>query len=215
MLKISQFIFNHFGENTFLAVDHATKEAAVIDPGMMNSEECKVFTDFISKNNIKLTQIILTHGHIDHCLGVGYVVDKYGVPVKGHEKDEFLLAGISEQARRFGMNKTEHKEITFDVKLKDGDIIKIGESRLLVIHVPGHSPGGIVLYDEADKIAFAGDSIFEGSIGRTDLEGGDFPTLIHSLKSKILSLPENTILLPGHGDPTTVKNEKDSNPFLK
>lgn len=215
MLKIHIFEVNNFGENTYIAVDTATNEAAVIDPGFLLDGEADAFDRFVKDNGIAVTQVILTHAHLDHCFGVGHVVDKYGVPVKGHILDRPLAASVRQQAARFGMAGVFKQGVDFDVTLTDGDIIEIGRSRLQVVHTPGHSPGGIVLYDSADNLAFVGDSIFEQSIGRTDLEGGDYDTLISSLKSKVLSLPPETMLLPGHGRPTTVAAEAAANPFLK
>lgn len=215
MLNITRFVVNNFSENTYLAVDKATQQGAIIDPGMLYDEERDAVSHFIKENGITLTQIILTHAHLDHCFGVDYVKTKFGVPVKGHKHDASLAAALSEQGRRFGMGNVLNHDITFDVELKDGDVIEIGESTLEVIHVPGHSAGGIVLYDREDGIAFVGDSIFRGSIGRTDLEGGNFETLINSLRTKVLSLPDETRLLPGHDATTTVGDEKQHNPFLK
>lgn len=214
MLNITRFIFNNFGENTFLAVDEATGEAAVIDPGMLSEREKEAFSRYIEDNHVKLTQIILTHAHLDHCFGANYVRTKYGIPVKAHAADEPLAKVLHLQTRSFGMQQAVSEGVEFDVRLKENDIISIGESRLRVIHVPGHSPGGIALYDERDGLAFVGDSIFAGSIGRTDLEGGDYKTLIDSLKTKILTLPYKTVLIPGHGEATTVASEKKTNPFL-
>ena len=214
MLKIVRFVFNAFGENTYLTIDAATNQAAVIDPGMVSTAEQDALDKYIRQNDIKLTQIILTHAHIDHILGAGYVKDKYGAVIKAHPADGFIAQSANLQAQRFGM-KNSIDPVSFDIELKDGDEIQIGESSLAVIHLPGHSPGGIVLYDRDDNVAFTGDSIFEGSIGRTDLEGGDYHTLVKALKDKVLTLPGDTILLPGHGEPTNVNNEKATNPYLK
>ncbi len=215
MLQIHQFVFNNFGENTYLAVDKATNEAAIIDPGMLYDEEKAAIDKYIVEHGIKLTQVILTHAHLDHCFGADFIKTKYGVPVKAHEADSPLAAALAGQGARFGMGNVLKNGLEFDVKLKDGDVINIGESRLEVIHVPGHSPGGIALYDKADNVAFVGDSIFAGSIGRTDLEGGDMATLVGALKNRILTLPDNTYLLPGHGEVTTVKDERARNPYLR
>lgn len=215
MLQIHQFVFNNFEENTYIAVDKATGIAAIIDPGMLYDEEKSAIEKYITEHDIKLNQIILTHAHLDHCFGAEYVKSRFGVPVKAHEADAALAAGFAQQGARFGMGKVLKNGIEFDVTLHDGDIIDIGESKLDVIHVPGHSKGGIVLYDKADGVAFVGDSIFAGSIGRTDLEGGDHATLINALKTKVLTLPDNTYLLPGHGEVTTVRNEREHNPYLR
>lgn len=215
MLQIHQFVFNNFEENTYIAVDKATGLAAIIDPGMLYDEEKSAIEKYITEHDIKLNQIILTHAHLDHCFGAEYVKSRFGVPVKAHEADASLAAGLAQQGARFGMGKVLKNGIVFDVTLRDGDTIDIGESKLDVIHVPGHSKGGIVLYDKADGVAFVGDSIFAGSIGRTDLEGGDHATLINALKTKVLTLPDNTYLLPGHGEVTTVRNEREHNPYLR
>ena len=214
MLKVIRFIFNHFEENTYLVIDSATNDCAIIDPGMLNANEQNALDREIADSGAKLTQIILTHAHLDHCFGAEYVHNRYGAPVKAHKEDEFLAKKLFDQACRFGLGGIVASGLEFDVTLEEGDIIYIGQSTLKVIHVPGHSPGGIVLYSEDDKVAFVGDSIFKGSIGRTDLDGGNHATLINSLRKKILTLPEDTVLLSGHGDPTTVKNERDTNPFL-
>lgn len=215
MLNITRFTFNNFEENTFLAVDKDTKQCAVIDPGMLTSEEKLFFDNYIIENGLTLTQVILTHSHLDHCFGANYVKTRYGVPIKAHKDEEAAAANVHLQTMRFGMFNVMDRGVELDVKLKDGDRIELGNSCFTVLHVPGHSPGGIVLYDEVDGVAFVGDSIFQGSIGRTDLPGGDYATLIDSLKTKILNLPDKTVLLSGHGDPTTVANERASNPFLK
>ena len=214
MLKVKRFIFNNFEENTYIAFDSETKQGAIIDPGMLLGHERKAIDDFIAENGIKLNQIILTHAHLDHCFGVEYVKTHYGTPIKAHEKDAPLVSALNSQAMRFGMINLFQKGFDVDIKLNEGDEVKIGDSCLTVLHLPGHSPGGMVLYDKADKLAFVGDSIFESSIGRTDLEGGDYKTLINSLKTKVLTLPDDTILLSGHGEPTTVAREKKYNPYL-
>ena len=161
-----------------------------------------------------MTQIILTHGHLDHCFGADYVRSRYGTPIKAHSDDIPLTDMLGVQAERFGMGKHFPKGISIDVQLKDGDTIEIGESRLEVIHVPGHSPGGIALYDKADGYVISGDSLFRGSIGRTALPGGNHATLVNAVRNRLLSLPENTMILPGHGDFTRVGIEKKSNPYL-
>lgn len=214
MLQVKQFVFNHFDENTYLAVDTETRQAAVIDPGMLTGQERTAFENFIKDNNITLTQVILTHGHLDHCFGADFVRNRYGVPVKVHTADAPLAAHIHEQGKHFGLGKLVDHGVENTVTLKDGDVIEIGNSRLEVIHVPGHSPGGIALYDKADGLLFSGDSLFRGSIGRTDLEGGDHKTLLNSLRNRILTLPDDTLVLPGHGNFTRTGIEKSSNPYL-
>lgn len=215
MLKVRKFIVNNFEENTYLVIDSETNKAAIVDPGMLTARERSRFDEFISKENIKIDQVILTHAHLDHCFGATYVHDQYGVPVKGHADDEPLLKGVKEQSARFGMAGVFTSEPSFDVRLKDGDTIQIGDGALEVIHVPGHSPGGIALYSPADGFVIVGDSLFKGSIGRTDLPGGDHATLLDSINKRLFNLPGDTLVLPGHGLVTTIANEKATNPFFR
>ena len=214
MLTITRFQFNMFGENTYLLVDSATSEAAVVDPGMFYPEEYKAFDDYISGHHVQLKQIINTHLHLDHCFGADYVKTKYGAPVSAHEADAPLGANIPDQSRRFGIRE-EQQAVGIDVKLHDGDTVAIGSGSLRVLHVPGHSPGGIALYCAAQHFVLVGDSLFQGSVGRTDLPGGDHSTLVASIRARLLTLPPDTTVLPGHGDPTTIEAELRSNPFLR
>lgn len=214
MLSVKRLTVNNFEENTYLIIDEATKECAVVDPGMIKSHELAALDRYIEGNGLKPTQVILTHGHIDHCFGANYVKTKYGVPAKAHTNEQDMLRYLPEQAVRFGLGGIVKEGVEVDVPLNDGDRIAVGESEINVIHIPGHSRGGIVLYDSADGWAIVGDSIFRGSIGRTDLPGGDYDALTENLKSKILTLPPETVLFPGHGEATTVGTESKTNPFL-
>lgn len=213
MLEISRLEFNPFGENTYLLIDSATKEAAVVDPGMIDAREQKAFDKALADSGAKLTQIINTHMHLDHCFGANYVKQAYAVPMKAHSADAALGLGISDQMAKFGMRGGIPVEI--DVPLSDGDTISIGQNRLQVIHVPGHSAGGIALYYKEGGVLLSGDSLFKGSVGRTDLLGGDFTQLIASIKNKLLALPDDTVVLPGHGGPTTIGQERAHNLFLR
>ncbi|MDO5394836.1 MAG: MBL fold metallo-hydrolase [Bacteroidales bacterium] len=213
MLKIKQFIFNPFDENTYLLVDEATRRAAVVDPGMFNDREQEVFDSYVKANDIEITQIINTHMHLDHCFGDNYVADRYSAKVSAHIADESLAAGLRQQCLRFGMDMYA-TPVEINVKLEDGDVIKIGDSSLRVIHIPGHSPGGIALYDAEDKILISGDSLFEGSIGRTDLPGGSHSELVNAVRTRLLTLPADTKVLPGHGPSTTIGRERQFNPYL-
>lgn len=212
-MQIAIFQFSLFGINTYLVWDPDTKECAVIDPGMSNPQEEKALENFIAGKGLKLTQIINTHLHIDHVAGIPYLKEKYGAPVLAHEGDSFLAPGINQQARMFGLDLALGN-IEISEYLKDGDKIKIGNGVLEVISVPGHSKGSIALYDPVAKFLISGDALFKGSIGRTDLPGGDYRELISSIESNLLSLPNNTVVLPGHGPSSTIGEEKQSNPFL-
>lgn len=216
MLSIKQFIFNPFGESTYIVSDDASHEAIVVDPGMIDAEEQERLDSYISSKGLKVSGVVNTHMHLDHCFGDNYVRDRYGVKVSAHAADAHLGESISEQARRFGMILRGHTaKVEIDVPLKDGDTIYLGNERLEVLHVPGHSPGGIALYSPTGKFLLSGDSLFAGSIGRTDLEGGDMPTLINAVRDKLLTLPGDTLVLPGHGPSTTIARELVSNSFLK
>lgn len=213
MFEVKQFQFSPFGVNTYLVIDQATSKAAVIDPAMAYAEEEKTFSDYIEKKGIEVEQIINTHLHLDHCFGMNYVKAKYGIPLKAHGDDAILGEIMDQQYQMFGM-RPKGQKVVIDVPLRDGDVIEIGESSLLVIATPGHTMGGIALYSKPDKILFTGDTIFQGSIGRTDLPGGNHTRLINSITTGILSLPSDVKIFPGHGPSTTVGYEKDHNPFV-
>lgn len=213
MLKVKQFVFNMFGVNTYLVIDPETKEAAVIDPGMYGSDEQKEFDDYVKTNNLKIIEVFNTHLHLDHCFGDNYVKDKYGVKVAANIADAPLGADITTQMQRFG-GRDAVKGVTIDVPLEDGDIITIGKERLVVITVAGHSPGGIALYSPDGHFVIAGDSLFRRSIGRTDLPGGNQRQLIDNIRKKLFTLPDDTMVLPGHDRFTTIGDEKTANPFV-
>ncbi|MGM9826794.1 MAG: MBL fold metallo-hydrolase [Muribaculaceae bacterium] len=213
MIKIHCFIFNPFEENTYLLVDQATNDAAVVDPGMFTQDDIRVFDDFIKEHGINLRQVINTHMHVDHCFGDNYVRDKYGVKVAANLGDDYYAASLEVQARRFGMQRTM-RPVEIDAPLEDGDTIMVGQTPLTVIHVPGHSQGGIALYDKEGKWVISGDSLFRGSIGRTDFQGGNHSQLVSSVRNKLLSLPGDTMVLPGHGPTTTIDYEKAHNPYI-
>lgn len=213
MLKVKQFVFNMFGENTYVVSDSDTGEAAVIDPGMFTDSECKEFDDYISRSNLTVVEIVNTHLHLDHCFGDNYVRDKYGVKVAANVEDAPLGANLASQISRFGV-RGDFPEVSIDVDLKDGDIVKIGSGELHVITTPGHSPGGICLYCPQGGFLLSGDTLFRSGIGRTDLEGGNGRQLLSSIREKLFKLPDDTKVLPGHDRFTTIGEEKRSNPYV-
>ena len=212
-MQVAVFQFSMFGINTYLIFDPDRKECAIIDPGMSSPEEEKAIENFIAEKGLTLTQIINTHLHIDHVAGIPFLREKYGAPVLAHEGDKFLGERLSEQAGMFGLNM-DLGEIEISEYLKAGDRINIGSGHLEVISVPGHSKGSIALYDPEGKYLISGDALFRGSIGRTDLPGGNYRELIDSIEQFLLTLPDDTVVLPGHGPATTIGEEKRSNPFL-
>ncbi len=214
-MKVKQFVFNPFGVSTFIIYDSESKTAIAIDPGMLNSAEQKEFDSYIAENNLKLTQIVNTHLHLDHCFGNNYVRDKYGIKVAAHPDDAFLGNSLVEQASRFGIRLTGNDtKAGIDIELKDGDSIKVGAHTLKVLHVPGHSPGSIALYCAEGGFVIAGDVLFKGSIGRTDLQGGNLDTLLNSIHSRLMTLPDSTNVLPGHDRFTTIGAERATNPYI-
>lgn len=213
-MKVVRFGFTLFGINTYLVYDPESLECAVIDPGMIDAEEEEAITRYVLRNNLKVTHLINTHLHIDHAIGDKFISEKYGVTPEIHEADLPLGQRLRLQANEFGIPQRV-EDIKCTLSLHDGDIIKVGTGALRVLHLPGHSPGGIALYDASDGFVIVGDSLFRGSIGRTDLPGGDYSTLISAVKNKLLSLPPDTIVYPGHGPATTIRAELASNPFLQ
>lgn len=214
MLRIKQFAFNPFEELTYVVSDESTGDAIVIDPGMVGQREIDAFDSYIADNKLHLTGIVNTHLHLDHCFGANYVKGRYGVPVNAHAADGPLGATVDQQASRFGM-KIPSGNVTIDAPLKAGDTITVGSETLEVLHVPGHTPGGLAFYSPSGKFVIVGDSLFRGSIGRTDLPGGDHATLIKAIKTQLLTLPPDTLVLSGHGDPTTIGEEAARNPYLR
>lgn len=212
-LKTARFEFSLFGINTYVVFDPESRECAIIDPGMMGIEEENAMRNFIARENLKVTHLINTHLHIDHAVGDLYVSQTYGVPLEAHAADLPLMDRIRQQAEMFGI-KEKVNVCEAGKLLKEGDKIDVGNSHLIVLHVPGHSPGSIVLYAPDEGVVYAGDVLFAGSVGRTDLPGGSHAQLIRGIKEKLLPLPDETIVYPGHGPATTIGQERVSNPFL-
>ncbi len=212
-MKVSRFIFNMFGINTYIMWDPATLEAAIIDPGMIDIDEEQALYDFISRNSLRPVHLINTHMHLDHIFGNLTVKEKYGLDIKAHPDDDFLGKSLSESVRRFNL-RIPVSDHGVDIALKDGETLYLGKEPVKVISVPGHSPGSIALYCPESGFVITGDALFCGSIGRTDLPGGNHATLIRSVTDRLLTLPDSTTVLPGHGPETTVGEEKRSNPYL-
>lgn len=215
MLKIKQFVFNPFGVSTFIIYDTDTLDAITVDPGMTDDSERYLFDTFIETNKLKLRQIVNTHMHLDHCFGDNYVRDRYGVKIAANPADAALGHGLAAQARMFGMILPENEtgDVEIDTPVAGGDKIKVGNYDLEVLDVPGHSPGSIALYSHNGHFAIVGDALFRGAIGRTDLPGGNHSTLLDSIRTKLYTLPDETMVLPGHEAHTTIGNEKASNPY--
>ncbi len=210
MLSIQQFVFNPFAENTYVVYDE-TGEAAVIDPGCYEAQERRALDDFIAQKALTVKYLLNTHCHVDHVLGNDYVKEKYKVKLLIHSNDEVVLRAVQTYAGAYGFNL--YKAATPDGYLKEGDSIKIGNSTLDVLFLPGHAPGHVGFLERKQKLLLGGDVLFKGSVGRTDLPGGDFDTLIDSIHKKLFTLPDDIVVYPGHGPTTTLGEEKISNPF--
>ncbi len=211
MTKIKIFVFNPFQENTILLYDE-TKECVIIDAGCNEEHEFEKIDAFIEENKLILKSIINTHCHIDHIMGNSYLVNKYKIPSIAHKDDMPLLERSNDMALAFGFDVQEPPVPNKFVE--EGDEIKFGNTILQILHVPGHSPGSIILYNDQEKFMIVGDVLFAGSIGRTDLPGGDHETLISGIKEKIFSLNEDVVVYPGHGESTTIGHEKSTNPYF-
>lgn len=211
-MKVDVLVFSPFQENTYVIHDES-KSCVVIDPGMLDASEKKMFDDFISRNNLKIEKIINTHCHLDHVFGVKHVMDTYKVPFYCHQDDHFLLSQAKGHAQMYGIPFSDETAVPTGV-ITDGEIIKFGNSQLEARHIPGHSPGGIVFYSMFDKFVIAGDVLFKRSVGRSDLPGGNHEQLIAGIFKNLMSLPDDCVVFSGHGSSTTIGDERLYNDFL-
>lgn len=212
MIQIKSFYFNDLRECSYLLWDE-TGECVIVDPGCYTENEKERLVKFIEQNDLHPVKLVNTHGHFDHIMGNAFVVSKWGVPAYIHIDDKHHIERAKQYTEMFGYTIEQPPVNTID--LKDGDIIEFGCSKIRVIHTPGHSQGGICLVSDDDKFVITGDSLFAGSIGRTDLPGGDYEQLMDSLLNKVIPLGEDFKVYPGHGPATTISEEIASNPFLR
>lgn len=211
MINVHYFTFNGFQENTYVLYDE-TKECVIIDPGCYSVEEQQELVAFIENNNLTPVKLLNTHCHIDHVLGNNFVANKFKIGLEIHEADLPTLKATPEYGHVYGFNIDVSPDPT--TLLNDGDIITFGKSELKVLFTPGHSSGHVVFVSDNEKFIIVGDVLFQGSIGRTDLPGGNYETLIASIKTKLLSLADDYTVYSGHGASTTIGFEKNNNPFL-
>lgn len=211
MINIEIFTFNAFSENTYLLYDES-KECVIIDPGFYDQHEQLELQQYIQINGLKVVRLINTHCHIDHVLGVEFVKRTYKVGLETSKGEEAVLKAVETYADVYGFPKYERT--TVDSYLKEGDVVTFGNnSQLKVISAPGHSPDHIVFYAEKEGFVIGGDVLFKQSIGRTDLPGGDFDTLIKNIHTKLFTLPNTVEVYPGHGPSTTIGFEKTNNTY--
>ena len=213
-MELKIFRFNQLQVNTYLLIDEETRDAIIIDPGCQSMEERMMLKEYIDSNNIHLVRLLNTHLHFDHVYGNRFVQETFGIGAEGSKEDIFFLNHYTDLLALFDM-PLDDDALPLSNKLKEGDVVSVGDIHLKVLHVPGHSPGRLAFYDEASKCAFIGDTILEGEVGRTDLHRGNYDTLIKSITEKIMSLPDDTALYSGHGDASTVWEERLNNPHLK
>ena len=211
MIQIKSFTFNPFQENTYLLIND-NKDCIIIDPGMYSASEQMELDSYITSNNLKPVMLINTHCHIDHIFGNNYCVNKYNIQLQSHEKEiEVLNSGLF-TAKSYGLNYDPSPQI--EIFLSENQTIAFGDSTLKVLFTPGHSPGSVSLYSEENHFVIVGDALFYQSIGRTDLPGGNHQTLIQSIESQLMTLPDKTSVMSGHGPMTNIGHEKQFNPFL-
>jgi hydroxyacylglutathione hydrolase len=211
MINIKTFVFNPFQENTYILSDDS-KECIIVDSGCYTYDEQKELVDYIESNSLKPKYIVNTHGHVDHVLGNAFVKNQFNIDILGHPEDLPLMQSATKHALMYGLSIDDVPSI--DKYINHDDIIEFGNSQLKVIHTPGHSRGGICLYSANDEFIITGDTLFKSSIGRTDLPGGDYDTLIASITDNLLSLNPKIKIYPGHGDPSSLEWEQVNNPFL-
>ncbi|WP_316830584.1 MBL fold metallo-hydrolase [Pedobacter aquatilis] len=212
MIKIKIFTFNAYSENTYVLYDE-TKECVIIDPGMYDGAEQDELADFVKTNNLKPVLLLNTHCHLDHIFGNKFVFDTWGLKPQFHKGELPILQAVPGYAPQMGFNKYELSPEP-EVFLEESGTIHFGNSRLDLIFAPGHSPAHLCFYSEADHFLIGGDVLFYGSIGRTDLPGGNHNQLISNIENKLFVLPDAVTVYPGHGPSTTIGFEKKHNPFF-
>ncbi|MDR2910917.1 MAG: MBL fold metallo-hydrolase [Bacteroidales bacterium] len=213
MITIKKFVVNPIDENSFVISD-STGECVFIDPGFYYDKELSEISNYITINNLNPVKILSTHCHFDHIMGVEFIREKYKIPFQVHKDDTFLIERAIKQANMFGCKMNPLKPV--DSFIEEGDKVSFGNTELEIIHVPGHSPGHLIFYNSDENFIIAGDVLFRGSIGRTDLPGGsgNYNDLISNIKNKMFSLPDETKVYCGHGHETTIGFEKNTNPFF-
>ena len=214
MLKVHGITFNPFQENTYLLYDSVSKDCFIIDPGCLGSSEQQRLVRIIEELELKPVRLLNTHCHLDHVFGNAFVAEQYGLELGIHELELPLLEDYPGRARSYGIPGVEDSPAP-SYYLYPDQPLGLGGHTVELLFCPGHSPGHLCLYDREGGQIIGGDVLFAGSIGRTDLLGGDMATLLGSIHSQLLPLPDATIVYPGHGPSTTIGEERNSNPFLQ
>ena len=213
-MKYQALVSNPLEENTYLVWDEKSGEAAIIDAGMWCDEEYRQVESFIAAHHLTLKYALLTHAHFDHIYGLSFIRHRYDILPMCHADDVGTYQSQPDMMREFGIELQEPLP-PFARLLADGDVITLGEDlSLSVIHTPGHTPGGCCFYDKEDGVLFSGDTLFRASVGRTDLPGGNPVAEFQSIRQRILTLPPDTQILPGHGPHSTIAWEQQNNPYV-
>lgn len=214
-MEVKRFEFNPFGENTYIIWDTISKDAAIIDPGMVELYEMEQVETFVNNAKMNLKFILLTHMHIDHTFGIEMLKERFGdIPSLAHKADAHWGQSRQLQADMFHL-RLKLNPLDADRYISENTELKIGDEEITVIHTPGHSMGGLCYYTPKSGIIFTGDTLFRGSIGRTDFPGGSHSQIIQSIRTKLLCLPAGTKVYPGHGPSTTIDTEAVSNPYIQ
>ena len=211
MITIQRFVFNDFQTNTYVLHDE-TNECVVIDPACQNEHEWTKIREYISNNHLKIADVVLTHCHTDHLLGCYLFTDTYGIGYRIHPKGKIFLGFANEFATAYNINLGKIYEPSG--YFEEGDFIKFGNSKLEVRYTPGHADGSVCFSCPVQDFVISGDVLFHESIGRTDLPTGNYNVLKENIESKLFTMPDETIVYPGHGPSTTIGHEKINNPFL-
>ena len=212
-MKVRTFVCNMLRENCYVVYDEASRETAVIDPGFYWNEEMRKFAKFVEENDLHIKHLLCTHLHFDHIFGTTFIEDEYNVRISASLEDSPWITNFMQSVARFGIQPNTMPRPVGN-PLHDGDTLMLGNEVLRCIATPGHSVGGMCFYAPDSAMLFAGDTLFQGSIGRTDFADGDYAQLINSIQKKLLILPPDTIVYPGHGDPTSIGEEAQYNPYL-
>jgi glyoxylase-like metal-dependent hydrolase (beta-lactamase superfamily II) len=209
MIYVETFPVGAFQCNCTLLADETTREAVIVDPG----DDAEEILDRVRRNDLTVRYLLHTHAHLDHIMGTKRVRQETGAPVVLHSGDDWLYRNLAMQCGMFGWNADEPPPV--DRSLEDSEILVVGEHRLQAIHTPGHTPGSMSFFVDAEKpLLLSGDTLFARGIGRTDLWGGSFPQILRSIRERLLTLPDPTHVIPGHGPRTTIGDERRKNPFL-
>jgi glyoxylase-like metal-dependent hydrolase (beta-lactamase superfamily II) len=210
-MEIYRLIFNPIDVNTYILADESG-DCAIIDCGCYDKEEFKILTDLIDEKRLRPVLLLNTHCHLDHIFGDRFLLERYNIGAFCHKDDLYNRKKAADHALMFGLAMENPPEPAGF--LTDGQKISFRQTWLTAIHVPGHAAGSLAFYSDIDKAVFTGDALFEGSIGRTDLPGGNYETLINSITKKLFTLPAETVVYPGHGESTTIGIEVSSNPYF-